>query len=215
MERDSNLLGPVLLATCVLFSLVGCAAQSSWIAVNYEPPADVTNAIPNASGVSLCVEEFADVRGGPGPKVVGQAKTGAFNKNTPVMIGVEIERLAIHSFRKAFSEAGFNIVDDHDSADLVFKGRINKFWVQEFATGWAPEHSEADVELDVVMIDRAGKKNIWFEVKSSHVTTKATASDITSENQRIINQAFNEAVSSIVSDSALAQAVNDFVSSKE
>jgi hypothetical protein len=215
MRRDSSLLGLALLVACMLLCLVGCAAQSSWIAINYEPPVEVGDAIPNASGVSLWIEEFTDVRGGPQPNVVGQAKTGAFNKNTPVMIGVEIERLAIHSFRKAFSEAGFNIVDDHDSADLVFKGRINKFWVQEFATGWAPEHSEADVELDVVMIDRAGEKNIWFEVKSSHVTTKPTVSDITSENQRIINQAFNEVVSSIVNDSALAQAVNDFVSSKE
>ena len=215
MRRDSNSPGLTLSTACMLLCLVGCAAQSSWIAVNYEPPADVTGAIPNAGDVRLCIEEFTDVRGGPGSNVVGQAKTGAFNKNTPVMIGVEIERLAIHSFRKAFSEAGFNVVDDRDSADLVFKGRINKFWVQEFATGWAPEHSEADVELDVVMIDRAGEKNIWFEIKSSHVTTKPTASDITSENQRIINQAFNEVVSSIVNDSALAQAVNDFVSSKE
>jgi hypothetical protein len=138
-----------------------------------------------------------------------------FNKSTPVVIGVEIERLAIHAFRKAFSETGFKIVDVQDNADLVFKGRINRFWVQEFATGWAPEHSEADVELDVVMIDRAREKNIWFDVKSSHVTTRPTPSDITSENQRIINQAFNEVVSSIVSDSRLAQAVDDFVSSKE
>ena len=215
MEKESSLLGHVLLAACMLFSLVGCAAQSSWIAINYEPPTDVTDAIPGASGVSLCVEEFADVRGGPGPKVVGQAKTGAFNKNTPVMIGVEIERLAIHSFRKAFSEAGFNIVDDHDSADLVFKGRINTFWVQEYSTAWAPQHSEAEVELDVVLIDKARAKNIWFDVKKARAVTKPNTMDVTIENEWVINEAFNQVVSSIVNDSELTQAVNDFVGSME
>jgi uncharacterized lipoprotein YajG len=215
MERDLSLPGSTLLIVCVLFSLAGCAPQSSWIAIGYEPPADVTDAIQSAHGVSLCIEEFIDVRGAPEPNVVGQAKTGMFNRKTPVRIGVEIERLAIHAFREAFSDAGFNLVDDQNNADLVFKGRINTFWVQEYSTAWAPQHSEAEVEFDVVLIDKARAKNIWFDVKKALAVTKPTTMDITLENERIICEAFNQVVSSVVKDSELAQAVNDFANSKE
>lgn len=215
MERDLSLRGLTLVTACMLLSLAGCAAQSSWIGINYEPPTDVTDAIPSANGVSLCIEEFTDVRGDLEPNVVGQAKTGMFNRRTPVRIGVEIERLAIHAFREAFSDAGFNLVDDQNNADLVLKGRINTFWVQEYSTAWAPQHSEAEVEFDVVLIDKARAKNIWFDVKRARAVTKPNTMDITLENERIISEAFNQVVSSIVNDSELTQAVNDFVGSKE
>ena len=207
MRRKSPLLSLAVVVAFFLFG--GCASDR--ILVRVEQTASRPS-IPHAEKVNLYVERFSDVRGRKDPKLIGEGKTGMFNKSTPIVVEDDIEELSTRVLREAFSKTGFNVVTDEEEADLVFKGRINTFWVQEIM-GALSESSEADVEFDVVLIDRLGKNNVWFDVKSSHVEASSMI-DVSSSDEEVVNEALNEVVESIVSDAELLAAVRNFAASK-
>jgi hypothetical protein len=164
---------------------------------------------PEASKTILYVDKFSDVRGGSDKHLIGEAKTGAFNESTPILIIDDVDEFSMRSFALAFSKAGFVVVDDLNRADIIFKGRINKFWLQEFATGYSPEHYEADIEYDLALIDNHDKKPRWFDIKRIHKKSKVSMTDATDLAQPTMNEALNEAINSVLSDPAFNGAVTD------
>ncbi len=140
-------------------------------------------------------------------------------KKAPIQIEDSIEELSTRTLQQAFSKAGFNVVLDEKDADLVFKGRINNFWIQEFAIYGlvVVERSEANVEFGVVLIDRGHGKNIWLDVKTSRVKPKPTLLRFTptSQSEKVINEAFNQVIYSILSDKELVAAIDGFIRSRK
>lgn len=168
--------------------------------------------IPNAQKINLYVHELSDVRGDIESNVIGKANVGYFNKPKPVTVQGGIVQLSKKTLQDAFSNAGFTLVTNEKEADLVFKGRINAFWVKEIRK--REEHSEAEVEFDVVFIDKARGENIWFDVKRSHVKSEPTSvgmPDTTRQNIEVINEAFKDVVNSILNDNNLLKAISDFI----
>ncbi|MFQ6011972.1 MAG: YajG family lipoprotein, partial [Nitrososphaerales archaeon] len=167
-----------------------------------------------AEKVNLYVENFSDVREATEPNVIGEGFVGVFNKRTPIATEDGIIEPSTQTLREAFSTAGFNVVMQEEDADLVFKGRINSFWIQEMAVGTLSEHSVAEVEFDVAVVDRFHEKIIWFDVKRSRIKS-GRSMDATHLNEETLNQAFNKVVTSILDDHDLRAAISDFVRSKE
>ena len=213
MKRKSPLLS--LTVVVALFAFGGCASES--IIVRMEQTASMPS-IPEAGKVNLYVERFSDVRGLKNPHQIGEGMTGLSSKSTPVISEENIEELSARVVGEAFSKAGFNVVTDEEKADLVFKGSINAFWVQEVAKLFE-ELAVADVEFDVVLVDKLRERNIWSDVKRNHAVTSGgtmnfAAQDVTRLDEETLNEALNGVIESIVGDAKLVSAVKDFTRSK-
>jgi len=155
------------------------------------------------------------MRGNIEKNVIGEAKTGTFDKRTPILIDDGVVEISTKTLQEAFGKLGFNIVDDEHSADLIFKGRINKFWVKEFLSSRSGSgQSEAEVTFDVALFDRVGVKTIWFDRKVSHIKSGSSL-DPTSHNKIIINEAFCKVISSIIHDEEMRKAIRDFIQKKK
>ncbi len=211
MQGTLKLVVSITAGTVLIVS--GCTSKTIQVKTS-DWQTDLETSIPHAEKLNLCIETFSDVRGVAEENVIGEGKTGMFNKSTPIVIDGSVADLSTRVLREAFTDAGFSLVDE-PGADVILRGRINSFWVQEFATGFGPEQTEAEVEFDVVLVDKMRGKNIWFDVKKARVTSKPSGIDITSQNQKVIAQALNEVVAAVVSDAKLTAAINDFIRTKE
>jgi len=219
----------IIIGNC--FILFGCYQPSAQKKENYDfqtfqTPFKVT--LQMAQKVNLFVQKFSDVRGNIEDNVIGEASVGLFDKSSLVIIEDGVIELSTKTLREAFFNAGFNVVEEQKNADLVFKGRINEFWVQESLCevshfydntgcryGWSSEFSVADVELDVAFIDRIHGECIWFNVKKSHVKSKPDTIDTTHQNVTMLKEALNNVVNSILTDAKLHRALNNFIRSKD
>ncbi len=218
MRGKARLAVTTLTIAGTICNLPGCYLPSTHEKVNYvvqdfEPAYRVRK--PISRKIRLYVHEFSDARGGTASNVIGEANVGFSNKPKPIILQGGVVELSTRTFREAFSNAGFSIAENEKDADLIFKGRINRFTAWESGVGTLQERSEADVELDVVFIDRLNKKNIWFDVKRSHVKSKPASMDTTLQNIEALNEAFGNVVNSILNDDGLQMALDDFIRTKE
>jgi hypothetical protein len=204
----------VLIIVITRFIMFGCYLPSTHEKVNYNFNDFQTSfkvSIPNAEKINLFVERLFDVRNWGKDNVIGEANVGYLNKNASVTIEGSVVELSTRTLRDAFSTAGFNVVDNENNADLVFKGRINTFWVIEIRD--RIEYSQGIVEFDVVLIDKARMENIWYDVKRSVVKSEPASTDTTLQNIKVINAAFNRIINFIVNDSELRTVVDSFIQS--
>ena len=190
-------------------SLTGCGSDFVRLNLEYQGDKIAKIASPETSKAILYVDKFSDVRGGSDKHLIGEAKTGAFNKSTRILINDDVEEFCMRSFALAFSKAGFAVVDDLNKADIIFKGRINKFWLQEFATGYSPEHCEADIEYDLALIDNHNKEPRWFDVKRIHKRSQVTMIDATDFALPTMNEALNDSIKSVLSDPAFSSVLTN------
>ena len=217
--REKTIL--VILCLMILNSLPTrgiCESKGTTIKVIYAP-LYLTIAskalIPEAEKIDLYVENFSDMRGNVEKNVIGRAKTGTFDKGTPILIDGGVIGLTTKTLQDVFAQQGFNIVETENSADLIFKGRIKKFWVQEYLSSRpGSEQSEAEVTFDVALIDRVRAKTIWYDLKISHVKSGGSL-DTTAHNEIIINAAFSKVISSIIHDEDMKIAIKDFIQKRK
>lgn len=198
------------LITCfiafILFS-TGCGVKS--VSLNPSPTITFpTNSI--GKNLNLSIERFTDARGSEG-KRIGIAFTGMANFRTPIIMDESIEDSPKKNLEMAFSNAGFNIFDN-GSADLTIKGRINKFWVEE-RTGMSGERSEAEVEWDLVLIDKSGKK-LWYGIKRANAISPNSLSDTTYQNEKTLKQAIEKVLRSILNDNDFITAIKNLRAEK-
>jgi hypothetical protein len=189
--------------------MAGCGASMKQLDIDYLPEATSNEPIPSADRITLHVEELTDMRDNKAENLVGEAKTGIFNKSTPITIEGTVAALCTKELREALATCGFRIVDAPEMADVVLRGRINAFWIQEYVTGYSLEHSEAEVELDVALFPSMEEDPLWYDVKRSFETSKPQM-DATAINESLMNQAFRKTVAAIVSDGDLARTVESY-----
>lgn len=211
MERKAYLVPLIII--CSFFALSGCGAQFTKINIGCQIQDDL-KFLPEAKNINLYIEKFSDVRTVKQKNIIGQSATGVFNKITPVLTDNDIEEITTSAIRTTFSKMGFNVVMDEKNADLLLKGRINNFWVKEVGAGSISEHSEAVVELDIVLINKIQEKNIWFDVKKGTAKSGWSA-NTTHKNERIMNEALNNVIISIINDEELILAINNFIGSRD
>jgi hypothetical protein len=129
---------------------------------------------------AIHVEPLATGKSISDPYVVGEAKIGAFNVRDPIRSDEPLNIILTNLLRKAFSEAGFKL-EEKEKAQYVLSGQVDRFWVEEYATGWSPEYAKASVRFDLIIKNREGKF-VWVNtIEASHrseVSIDATEHDI-------------------------------------
>jgi len=93
------------------------------------------------------------------PYIVGEAKVGVVNLSKPIRSEIPIDKILIKELNRAFSQAGFS-TDEKDKCQYFVTGRIDRFWVDEYATGLSLEYARASIRYDVVIRNK-DNRIVW------------------------------------------------------
>jgi hypothetical protein len=140
---------------------------------------------------------------------IGEAKTGAFNKDTPILTqeapGDIVRRFLVVAFQQMRIKTA--LLED---ADVTLTGEIVHMWVDEYATGWHPEYSRARVSFDLFARDRAGKL-LWAGRQDGTTISQTSHSDTTKQDQSTLEDAISKAINRLVEDRAFWNALHSAI----
>jgi len=149
--------------------------------------------------------------GASGPSYqIGEAKTGAFNREAPILTQEAPGDIVRRFLVVAFDEMGINIAL-MDDAEVTLTGEIVHMWVDEYATGWHPEYSRARVSFDLFARDRDGKL-LWAGRQDGTTISPTSQSDTTKQDQSTLENAISKAVNRLVEDRAFWNAIHSVTS---
>ena len=173
------------------------------------PPFEVavpSNEVAHQYGVDATVRVLPFEGSGPGTTgdVIGEETAGMFNQPIPIT-SAEPGRVQItRAVRTGLQIAGFNVVDG-ETADYTLAGTATRFWVDEYATGWAPEYSRAAVEFELALRDRENRI-VWAKAVEVNRRSGATFSDTSKANRVTLQQAVDAAVLEVLNDASFVSA---------
>ena len=67
--------------------------------------------------------------------------------------------------------------------------------------------SEAEVEIDAVLLEGSHGRKLWFDVKSSQVKAQTPFGDASEKNEQVLRNALDDVLGSILADESFASAV--------
>lgn len=164
----------------ILAAASGCGSGTMAVAPITPSLAIQADARAADKGIKVAVEEFATARDNNKKFVVGEAKTGVFNALTNMVAKETPEQTVAGALREALAKTGFQVVEPKD-ADFVIGGRVQDFWVGEYATGVSLEYAKAYVRFDLTVKNVKGNI-VWGDTLEKYETSAqcwdATAQDI-------------------------------------
>jgi len=90
--------------------------------------------------------------------IIGEARTGIFNSKSDIISEDPVNSIITKALKIAFEKQGFII--DEEKPDFIITGAVERFWVDEHATGMSFEYSKAYVKYDL-FIKTESSKIIW------------------------------------------------------
>ena len=196
---------PFLLSAAVLIFVSGCTStlKVKTSTPNLNITRQITDAPANHTTVSF--EPFKIVSKDPVPQnVIGEAKVGPFNTPAKIIDSEPADKRVADAVKSGFQHAGFNLVDSQD-ADFTVSGAVERFWVDEYATGMSMEYSKASVRFDLLIKNRQGAivwANTLEQFKTSDKSFETTANDLPT-----LSLALKSAVEAIFKDPTFWKAV--------
>ncbi len=182
----------------LIISLLTSCASSTIRVQSISPALNIRKAaITDTKQIKIAVDEFEVSSIGPRDNIIGEAKTGAFNTKTNIVSDKPVGIIFTNAFKKAITESGFVITNQKD-ADYIIHGTIEKFWVDEYATGLSLEYSKAYVKYDVLIRDLKG--NIVWANTLEEFKTSGKSMDTTENNIPTLTLALQESLESIFKD---------------
>ncbi len=150
----------------------------------------------------------------PGPSYqIGEAKTGAFNRETPILSQEAPGDIVRRFLVVAFDQMGIETALLSD-AEVTLTGEVVHMWVDEYATGWHPEYSRARVSFDLFARDRSGKL-LWAGRQDGTMISPTSHSDTTKQDQSALESAILKAVNRLIEDRAFWSAIHSAASVSE
>lgn len=192
----------VAIFVVILINLMACGKSFSLIKLYVNNEEKVQTNWKINGNVKVYILEIVDIRGTTSGNAVGNCRTGAINKSTPVIIKGGLNVILRDILISQFKKAGFIVVANQLQADVIFKCRINTFWVQEYV-GTFGEYSKAKVELDVIFLNANDDEKLWYDVKGNENKSNSTIWDISGQNEKIINIAMYDTIEQILNDQEL------------
>lgn len=146
----------------------------------------------------LNVLSFTDQRVKAG-SVVGVAKTGLANMETPIQLDVTPEEYVKRRFVSGLAKRGITV----GSAKYGVRGNIKKLWVWEQVEGLRPEASscEMEIEFDIVSVKESEVR--FRGVVSSTATGSDGIVDTTHSNGAVLEFCMNYVLEKFVQDPKL------------
>lgn len=146
--------------------------------------------------VTIAVSDFK-LSTGKSPNTIGEAKTGAFNAATPVVSDKPANTIVRDSVKQGLVGVGLNVVDSGDAGYRV-DGTVEKFWVDEYATGISLEYAKAHVKYDIYVRNARGE-TVWANTIEGFKTSGKSA-DATEDDIPTLTASLRESVRSFVED---------------
>lgn len=167
-----------LFSISFLIVATGCAQT---MRVNLISPDLNIGRVTNLAGnVKVAFEPFEINSKDQKDNLIGKAKVGFFNSEADIISTEPVSSIIVNSVKKGFSAAGFTIVDLKDT-DFIITGIVEKFWVDEYATGFSFEYSKASVRYDIIIKNRQNAP-VWANTldifKTSGKSMETTGNDV-------------------------------------
>ncbi len=189
------------LSFCVLIFTQGCAQTLQIDSIN--PDLNINTTTKLTGNSKTAIESFK-IHSKAHQYIVGEAKVGFVNSKADIVSTEEVGSIVANAVKKGFRAAGFHVVDLRD-ADFIVSGVVEKFWVDEYATGLSLEFSKASVRYDVIIRDRHGA-TIWANSLDLHKTSDESL-DATEDDIPTLSLALKESVESIFRDQSFWGAI--------
>jgi hypothetical protein len=188
----------------VALGLMGCGSSSVRVAT-LTPTLQITAGHMLGGTVKVAVEPF-EVSSDPLKKnIIGKAQTGLVNSDADIVVDEPVGSIVTNVMKSAFKKAGF-VVTERSSADYVVHGKVERLWVDEYATGMSLEYSKAQAKIEVLLDDAAGK-TLWASTLDKYETS-GTALDATEGNIPTLTKALQSAVESLFRDDTFWKAIS-------
>jgi hypothetical protein len=129
--------------------------------------------------------------------IIGEAKLGFFNSSATIVTTEKINSIVASALKKGFLDAGFYPADPGE-ADYTVTGVVEKFRVDEYATGLSLEYSKASVKYDIIVKNKKGNA-VWANTMEAFKTSP-TSMDTTHNNIPTLSLALKESVEAIFRD---------------
>lgn len=180
-----------------IFFFMSCAAPRFMLSKT-NGTIDVAYAVPQNYTVAINIEPLTVGGAIRDANIVGEAKVGLFNTSKPIYSDEPMNTIVKSMLVAAFSKARFSVVEK-ERADILLSGQIERFWVDEYATGWSPEYSKAHVSFDIIIKNKDGAF-IWGGTVEGASKSVITIVDTTTYDIETLLTALQGAVSSLFRD---------------
>jgi hypothetical protein len=198
MNREWSEITKLLCLMILAVMSIGCASA---LHVSNIEPVYALKAQPR--GIKVTVNDFKI--SGHDNNTIGMAKTGLFNVSTPIVSDVPVTTIVRNAVKKGFEGAGFAVVD-LPNADYSIDGTVEKFWVEEYATGLSLEFSKAYVRYDLMLKEAQGK-TIWASTQEKFKTSDKNL-ETTDYNIPTLTSALQESVEAIFENKDFLKAIS-------
>lgn len=186
-----------LLSIGVLFLASGCAQTLRVESISPDLNVSKTNKVEN--NISVAFEPFKITSKDQKENIIGEAKVGLVNSKADIVSTEQVSSIVAGAVKKGFRDAGFNVVDLR-VADFIVTGMVEKFWVDEYATGLSLEYSKGSVRYDIIIKNRQGS-TVWANTQDIFKTSDKSM-DTTENNMPTLSLALKESVEAIFKDRA-------------
>lgn len=182
---------------------VGCAAPQ--LKKDLSPfKFNISRVVSEEKPVILCVEEFTVVKSISDPYMIGKATTGMFNITKPIRSEDPISHIVTSEITKAFLQGGFTL-ENKEKSHYIVSGQIERFWVDEYATGWSLEYAKASVRYDIIIKNKDGKF-VWANsIEGTHISGKSM--DATKDDIPTLLMALKKSIESIFYNKSFLEAI--------
>jgi hypothetical protein len=183
-----------LYISILLFAL-GCAQTLRVESISSDLNVGKSN--NGANNARVAIEPFKVNSKYQKDNVIGEAKVGLVNSKADIVSNEPVSSIVTSEVKRGFRDAGFNVVDLRD-ADFIVTGMVEKFWVDEYATGLSLEYSKGSVRYDMIIKNRQGA-TVWANTLDAFKASEKSM-DTTENNIATLSLALKESVEAIFRD---------------
>lgn len=164
----------------------------------------ISGTISGGKPVTVYVEEFTVAKSISDPYVIGKATTGVFNTTKPIRSEDKISHIITNEVMKAFLQGGFTL-ENKEKSQYIVSGLIERFWVDEYATGWSLEYAKASVRYDIVIKNKDGNF-VWANsIEGNHISGRSM--DATKDDIPTLLIALKKSIESIFYNKSFLEAI--------
>ncbi len=192
-----------LLQICILLVASGCAGTMR--AGSISPDLNIDKTVNSAAATKVAFEPFRITSKDQTENIIGEAKVGLVNSKADIVSDEKVSSIVADAVRKGFQDAGFNIADPKE-ANFIVSGMIERFWVDEYATGLSLEYSKASVRYDLIIRNMQGA-TVWANTLDAYKTSDKSM-DTTHNDIPTLSLALKESVEAIFKDQSFWKAIS-------
>jgi hypothetical protein len=187
---------------CLFFFASGCASvmKVEWVSPDLTP----RMIDQSLKRTTVAVDPFVIGNMEQKSEVIGEAKVGFFNFSADIVPGESVGVIVAKGVADGFNKSGW-IITKKEQADYIVTGIVDRFWVDEYATGLSLEYSKAAVRYDLIVKGRQGN-TVWATTVESYKTSR-TSLDATDDDIPTLAEALKESVESVFSNDGFWAAI--------